>query len=257
MHYTYAIVRRPPRSLGQGLTTQNLGMPDIDLALEQHAAYVAALKQLGLDVTILDADEDYPDSVFVEDVAILYDGVAILTRPGAPSRSGEVESMREVLRARMPVVELGDSESMELDGGDVLFCGKRVLVGLGLRTNEEGLRCLGQRLREIDPELSVVGVPFSGVLHLKSGITALRPDLLIYNPACQMEVQLPFARTITLPPEQGYAANVLPINDAILVIKGYPVVATVAHECYDRVIELDMSEFRKMDGSLTCLSLIW
>jgi dimethylargininase len=257
MPYTHAIVRRPPRSLGQGLTTQNLGMPDIDLALEQHAAYIAVLRQLGLDVTILDVDEHYPDSVFVEDVAILYGGVAIITRPGAPSRSGEVESMREVLRARMPVVELGDSETMELDGGDVLFCGKQVLVGLGLRTNEEGLRCLGQRLREIDPSLSVEGIPFSGVLHLKSGITALRLDMLLYNPACQMEVQFPFARTITLPSEQGYAANVLPINDAILIIKGYPAVATLAHQYYQHVIELDMSEFRKMDGSLTCLSLLW
>jgi dimethylargininase len=130
-------------------------------------------------------------------------------------------------------------------------------VGLGLRTNEEGLRCLGQRLHEIDPSLSVEGVPFSGDLHLKSGITALRPDMLVYNPVCQMEMQFPFACTITLPPEQGYAANVLPINDAMLIIKGYLAVATLAHEYYDRVIELDMSEFRKMDGSLTCLSLLW
>ena len=257
MPYTHAIVRRPPRSLGRGLTTQNLGLPDIDLALEQHAAYVSALKQLGLDVTILDADEDYPDSVFVEDVAILYGGVAILTRPGAPSRSGEVESMREVLSERMPIVELGDSESVELDGGDVLFCGKRVLVGLGLRTNEEGLRRLRQRLLEIDPELAVEGVPFSGVLHLKSGLTALRPDVLVYNPICQLDTQFPFARMVTLPPEQGYAANVLPINDSILVIKGYPAVASAAREYYQRVIELGMSEFRKMDGSLTCLSLLW
>ena len=257
MPYTHAIVRCPPRSLGRGLTTQNLGMPDIDLAMEQHAAYVAALKQLGLDVTILNAEEDYPDSVFVEDVAILHGGVAILTRPGAPSRIGEVESMREVLRSRMPIVELADSESVELDGGDVLFCGKRVLVGLGFRTNEEGLRCLRQRLREIDPELSVEGVPFSGVLHLKSGITALRPEVLVYNPLCQMEMQFPFARMITLLLEQGYAANVLPINDTIFVIKGYPAVASAAHEYYQRVIELDMSEFRKMDGSLTCLSLLW
>ena len=257
MPYTHAIVRRPPRSLGRGLTTQNLGMPDIDLAVEQHTAYVATLKKLGLDVTILDPEEDYPDSVFVEDVAILYGGVAIITRPGAPSRSGEVESMREVLRARMPIVELGDSESVELDGGDVLFCGKRVLVGLGLRTNEEGLRCLRYRLREIDPELSVEGVPFSEVLHLKSGITAVKPDVLVYNPICQVDAHFPFARVVPLPPEQGYAANVLPINDAILVIKGYPAVVGVAHEYYQRVIELDMSEFRKMDGSLTCLSLLW
>src|SRR5579864_709813 len=122
MPYTHALVRRPPRSLGRGLTTQHLGAPDIDLALEQHAAYVAALQELGLDVTILDVEEHHPDSVFVEDVAILHNGIAIITRPGAASRRREVDGMREVLKARMPVVELGGDVHTWLEGGDVLIC---------------------------------------------------------------------------------------------------------------------------------------
>src|SRR5437588_13028310 len=104
MLYTHAIVRRPPRSLGHGLTTQNLGIPDIDLALEQHAAYVDVLRKLGLDVTVLDVDEHYVDCVFVEDVAFFYGGVAMITWPRARSRLGEIQSIREILRASVAVV---------------------------------------------------------------------------------------------------------------------------------------------------------
>jgi dimethylargininase len=257
MRYTHAVVRTPARSLGRGITTQNLGAPDIDLAREQHAAYVAALRMLGLSVTVLDADEAYPDSCFVEDPAVIWNGVAVITRPGARARRGEVESMREVLRGLMPMVELGGGEDVRLEGGDVLFCDGRVLVGQSQRTNHIGLKRLSARLREIDPGLATAAIPLSGVLHLKTGMTALRPNLLLRDPSCRMATRIPWARTFTLPRPQGYAANVLPINDGVIIAKGYPLVATLAREHYATVIELDMSEFHKMDGSLTCLSLLW
>jgi dimethylargininase len=257
MRYTHALVRRPARSLGKGITTQTLGEPDIDLALAQHEAYTAALRQLGLEVTVLDADEAYPDSCFVEDPAIIHKGVAISTRPGARSRKGEVRSVREALTAHLPVVELGGGEDVRLDGGDVLFCDKQVLVGQSKRTNHMGLKRLTARLREIDPELTVTGVPISGVLHLKTGMTALRRNLLLRDPACHTDARFGFARTFVLPRQQGYAANVLPINESVIIAKNYPLVATLAREHYEQVIEIDMSEFQKMDGSLTCLSLLW
>jgi dimethylargininase len=257
MQITQAIVRTPARSLARGITTQSLGAPDVDLAREQRAAYTAALRQFGVDVTVLDADEQYPDSCFVEDPAVIYNGVAIITRPAARSRSGEVGAIRETLQALMPTVELGGGEDVRMDGGDVLRCGKNVLVGQSRRTNHMGLKRLAARLREIDSSFSVLGVPISGVLHLKTGVTALRDRLLLRDPLCKMESRFPFARTFVLPREQGYAANVLPINDGIIIAKGYPMVATLAHEYYDKVIEIDMSEFHKMDGSLTCLSLLW
>jgi dimethylargininase len=257
MRYTHAIVRQPARSLGRGLTTRDLGAPDIALAREQHAAYVAALRALGVNVTVLDADENYPDSCFVEDPAVIHNGVAVITRPGARSRRGEVASMRAALRELMPVAELGGGEDVRLEGGDVLFCDGRVLVGESRRTNHVGMKRLAAQLREIDPALAVQGVPIDGVLHLKTGLTALRPKFLLRDPACRMETRFPFARTFTLPRAQGYAANVLPINDGVLIAKGYPLVATLAREHYNTVIELDMSEFHKMDGSLTCLSLLW
>jgi dimethylargininase len=251
MRATQAIVRTPARSFANGITTQSLGKPDFALAREQHAAYIAALQQLGVEVTVLDPDEQYPDSCFVEDPAVIYNGVAVITRPAARSRAGEV------LAARMPIVELGGGEDVRMDGGDVLTCGGNVLVGQSRRTNHMGLKRLTARLREIDPTLKVTGAPISGVLHLKTGMTALRDRLLLRDPSCKMDQRFTFARTFVLPREQGYAANVLPINDGVIIAKGYPMVATLAHEYYERVIEIDMSEFHRMDGSLTCLSLLW
>ncbi len=256
-HFTRAIVRRPANSLGAGITTQQLGPPDIALACEQHAAYVRALETLGVSVTVLDPDERYPDSTFVEDVAVLHRGVAILTKPGAGSRRGEVETIREVLAANMPVIELGGGEDVRLDGGDVLVCAHHVLVGIAQRTNHMGFKRLTQWMREIDPALTMTAIQHSGVLHLKTGMTALHKHLLLRDVLCRMEVRVPFARTIMLPREQGYGANVLPINDGVIIAKGFPMVATLAREHYAQVIELDMSEFHKMDGSLTCLSLLW
>jgi dimethylargininase len=257
MRATHAIVRTPARSLARGITTQQLGTPDVDLARDQHATYVAALRQLGVAVTVLDADEAYPDSCFVEDPAVIYNDVAIITRPAARSRSGEVGAIRETLAALMPTVELGGGEDVRMDGGDVLRCGSNVLVGQSRRTNHMGLKRLMARLREVAPTLTVTGVPIDGVLHLKTGMTALHDKLLLRNPLCKVEHRFPFARTFVLPREQGYAANVLPINDGVLIAKGFPMVTMLAHEYYDRVIEVDMSEFHRMDGSLTCLSLLW
>ncbi len=257
MRYSRAIVRRPARSLAKGLTTQDLGTPDLDLALEQHAAYVVALETLGARVTVLDPDEDYPDSCFVEDPAVIRNGVAIITRPGAQSRRGEVHSIRDVLQAEMPFVELGGGEDVRLEGGDVLFCGDRALVGLSKRTNHMGVKRLAARLREIAPDVTTQSVPIDGVLHLKTGMTALRHNFILRDPTCRIEARFSFARTFVLPRREGYAANVLPINDGVLIAKGYPMVTALAHERFAQVIEVDMSEFQKMDGSLTCLSLLW
>jgi dimethylargininase len=255
--YSHAVVRRPARSLGDGLTTQQRGQPDIALAREQHAAYVAALRSLGVSVEVLDPDEAFPDCCFVEDVAVIHKGVAIVTHPGAPSRRGEVASAREVLAGSLPIVEMGQDESVLLDGGDVLIYGNRMLVGLSRHTNEKGLQRLTAIVREINPEMAVTGVPLSGVLHLKTGMTALHRGIFLRDPACQMSTPPSFARVQTLPGAEGYAANVLPVNDGVLVAKDYPTVAELARTRYATVIELDMSEFHKMDGSLTCLSLLW
>lgn len=255
--FTQAIVRQPALSLAAGITTQQLGTPDIELARQQHALYIEALESLGVTVTVLDALEEYPDSCFVEDVAIIHKGTAIITRPAATSRRSEINYIRELLAAKMSIVELCDCDDAFVDGGDVLIHEDRVLIGLSQRTNSQGARWLAQRLYEIDATVQVTTVPLSGVLHLKTGMTALAPGLLLRDPACSIATQFDFATMTVLPTIEGYAADVVPVNDGIIITKGFPTVAAIAHESYARVIELDMSEFRKMDGSLTCLSLLW
>jgi dimethylargininase len=142
-----------------------------------------------------------------------------------------------------------------LEGGDVLFCADRVLIGLSARSNRAGAEELAAALRTVQADLRVDFVPVAGVLHLKSGLTELAPGILLRDPAFQTDFPLGFAEVIDLPPEEGHAANVLPINETVLIPRGVPSVTAYAVEHVANVIALDMSEFRKMDGGLTCLSL--
>jgi dimethylargininase len=134
-HFTHAIVRTPLDNIGDGLTTQNLGAPDFELAIRQYNAYIETLNACGLEISILPGDPAYPDGHFVEDAAIIYGDMVVITQPGAPERFGETQAIAGALRDKHPVHMTGDAR---LDGGDVLFCADRVLIGLGKRTNKEG-----------------------------------------------------------------------------------------------------------------------
>jgi dimethylargininase len=242
--------------MGAGLTTQTLGPPDLPRARDQHRAYVAALEREGVRVRTLPARADLPDSHFVEDAAVLHRGVAILTRPGAAARRPEVEAIRPALEREMEVRDLGTDPEARLDGGDVLIAGRHAVIGVSERTNRAGARALADRLREVDAGLRVHLVLFGGVLHLKSGITALRPEAYLGQPAIRLGSGLP-APVHWLPAAEGYAANVLPVNDSLFVLAGSPTAHALAARYAPRVVTLDLGEFRKMDGSLTCLSLLW
>jgi dimethylargininase len=250
--FTHAIVRTPLNNLGDGLTTKNLGAPDFVRAMAQYDTYLEALKMCGLQIAVLPGDPAYPDGHFVEDAAILYGELAVITQPGAPERLGETQAIAEVLRHQNPVYMTGDAR---LDGGDVLFCADRILIGLGKRTNQTGAEQLCQALQAYNASLKVDFLPFSGMLHLKSGLTELAPGVLVRSPELQTDYLLDFAETHVVPPAESYATNVLPINDAVLIIAGYPTVGDLAARYYSQVYALEMTEFQKMDGSLTCLSL--
>ncbi len=252
----HAIVRPPPPTMGEGLTTQALGRPDVERAAAQHRQYVDALRAEGVEVHRLPALPSLPDSPFVEDTAVLHRGVAVLTRPGAAARRPEVDAVRPALEREMEVQELGGPVDATLDAGDVLLAGRNLLIGISTRTNRGGAEALAHRLRAVDPELRAHVVPFSGLLHFKSGVTALRPDALVGDPRIQLGASLP-APVHWLPAAEGFAANVLPVNEALFVLAGSPAVASLAHRYAAKVVPLDLSEFRKMDGSLTCLSLLW
>jgi dimethylargininase len=253
---TRALVRQPASTLAQGLTTQSrLGLPDQKATLKQHTTYCEALRSCGLDVTILPPDNRFPDGHFVEDAAVVFRDLAFICRSGAPAREPEGREIAEFLK-HLHVKGI-QGETGRLDGGDVLFCADRVLIGLSERTNMEGAEQLASSLRDVQDGLRVDFVHFRGMLHLKSGLSEIVPGVLVLAPALQMEQDLDFAEILILAPEDTYAANLVRINETLLIAAGFPRVSEIAERYYgvDNIIVLDMHEFRKMDGGLSCLSL--
>ena len=251
--FTRALMRLPAANFAEGVTTAaHLAPPDYTLALEQYQTYVEALQDCGLTVTVLPADERFPDGHFVEDPFVIFRDLAFHCRSGAPTRIGEGESLKPHLRDLRIVNATADAR---IDGGDVLFCSDRVLVGISRRTNRAGYRALRAALQTVQSDIRVYPVPFSDVLHLKSDLTDLAPGVLIHDPALRTDFDLSWAKIITLPPEEGHAADVLPVNGKLFVAADCPQALSAEERHCSPVLALDMSEFVKMDGGLTCLSL--
>lgn len=250
--FTKAIVRSPGCSMISGLTKAGLGAPDYARALAQHRQYIAALDSCGLEVLVLAADEAYPDSTFVEDVALLTAHCAIITRPAAPSRAGETSSMRRVLEHYYQKIEEIAAPGT-LDGGDVMQVGEHCYIGLSARTNLAGATQLIEILRRHD--LSGSTVPVTQFLHLKTGVTCIADQTLlatgefITRPEFSEFTILPVADT------DAGGANCIRINDSILMPAGFPAVRQQLATCDVQIIEIDISEYAKLDGGLTCLSL--
>ena len=249
--FTRAIVRQPGINFAQGITTATLGAPDIALAQRQHAAYCAALRACGLAVTVLPADTRYPDGCFVEDTAILTERVAVLARPGDPTRRGETDRIAAELAPGKPVEPIAAPGT--LDGGDVLRVGDHFYIGQSQRTNAAGAEQLTHILTRHGYTASTV--PVRTVLHLKTGITYLGDDTFIAT----AEFADRFAEydPIVVIPAEAYAANCLRVNDRVLVPAGFPMAYRRLAEQGLELILLDMSEYEKMDGGLTCLSLLY
>jgi dimethylargininase len=249
--YTKAIVRRPGRNFARGITTSNLGKPDFGKAMEQHAAYCDALIRCGVELTVLEADERYPDGCFVEDTAVVNSRVVVISRPGAASRMGEEEEIAQVLAG------FGATESITppgtLEGGDVLRAENHYYIGLSARTNAEGASQLSAILLKHGFTTSVIRVEEG--LHLKSDIAYLGKGNFISTPVFSA-IAHP-ANTILLDQDEYYSANCLRVNDYLLIPKGFPKSRMKILELGYEIIELEMSEFRKMDGGLTCLSLLF
>lgn len=250
--FTRAIVRRPGKTFTDGVTTANMGPPNLSRALQQHDAYIAALEYCGLAVTVLPADERYPDSTFIEDTAILTRHVAVITNPGAESRNGEKRITQPALNEFYPEVAKIEPPGT-LDGGDVLLINNHLYIGLTTRTNAHG----AQQLIEIMESNGYSGstVALHSFLHLKTGIAwiggqdLLAAGELIDHPA--------FDGFNIIPVSSGeiYAANCIRVNDRVMMPAGFPGVHKDLTRRSYPLIELEMSEFEKMDGGLSCLSL--
>ncbi len=252
--FRHALVRPPGRSFAQGLTTAGLGAPDLTLALAQHAAYCDALRSLRLEVEVLPADDEYPDSTFIEDTAVLARGCAVVTRPGAPSRAGEAIATAAALRPRFPdLAQIAAPGTV--DGGDICETDRGILIGISERTNEEGARQLEVLLRAAGHATRRIDIRGTRLLHLKTGRSALGEGRLLIAPALARRTEIADFECIEVGGDEEYAANAVRIHDAILLPAGCPGTASRLQALGLRVIPLEMSEFQKMDGGLSCLSL--
>ncbi len=252
--FTKALVRRPCRGMVRGLSSAGLGPPDIGRALEQHAAYVEALRDCGLQVTVLEADEAFPDSVFIEDAAVVCPEAAVVDRPGAPSRQGEERSVAEALAAFFPGLDVVVAPGT-LEGGDVMRAGGQFFVGLSGRTNREGARQLGAFLGRHGYEVATVRL--GALLHLKTGVSYLEEGRLLAAGELAHEPAFSRFRVIPVPAGEEYAANSLWVNGRVLVPAGFPATRRAVEAAGCGTVVLDVSEFRKLDGGLSCLSLRW
>ncbi len=250
--YSKAIVRIPCPTMINGLTSADLGKPDYRKALVQHAAYVRALEQCGLEVTIMEPDDRFPDSTFVEDTALLTPRCAILTYPGAPSRRGEVESIEPVIAKFYANIERIRPQGT-LDAGDVMMVGSHFYIGLSGRTSREGAGQLIAILQKYG--LTGSAVPIGDMLHLKTGVAYLEHNNLLATGEFAHRQEFRDFNILRIEDDESYAANSLWINGTVIIPERYPKARKTIETAGYEIIEVDVSEFRKIDGGLSCLSL--
>lgn len=252
MKFRRALVKRPGKTLSEGISSANLGKPDYGIALQQHETYIKTLIACGLEVSILEAEPAYPDSTFIEDTAILTTECAIICNPGASSRKGETIGVQDKLKSYFENIELITAPGT-LDGGDVMMLGTHFFIGLSERTNPEGASQLIIILNRYN--MSGETLSISNLLHLKSGVNYLENNNLLMVEGFKDHNAFQNYSKILVPGEESYAANSLWINGKVIVPRGFPVTASAIRNADYEVIEIDVSEFQKLDGGLSCLSL--
>ena len=254
-NFTHALVRTPPASVTDGLRAIDRGAPDPAILAGQHAAYVAAMKAAGLTVDLLPPRDDLPDSLFLEDPALVFSNGAILLRPGAASRFPEAEALAPTLAEYFPrVIPLPGPG--HVDGGDVLTLGTHVMIGLSERTNRAGADALVAALADLGLTGQIVETP-RGVLHLKSDCAPLGTGRVLSTErlaasGCFIELDV-----LEVPAGEEPAANVLRLNDTILVPDGFPRTADLLAGTGCRIVRLSVTEISMLDAGLSCLSLRW
>lgn len=251
-----AIVRKVSSSFENALANFfGSGPTDLDEAFAQHAAYVNKLVEFGVLVKEIPSHSDYPDCCFVEDHAIVVGDSVLLTNAGHDSRLGERKEIEEALGEDLNLEYM--SQEARMDGGDVLKFGNRFLVGLSKRTNRKGIQDLEKFLSTRNYGLHVVEVPPES-LHLISVCTSPVPGKLLVPRGWFIESDFPSeAEIIWIPKEEAYAANVLPFGDKVMMAEGYESTLKILQDLGLETHEMDMSQFREADGSLTCLSVLY
>jgi len=252
--FNQAIVRTPGRSIVDGLRAHGAPAPDRARIMVEHAAYLDALRQAGVRVQVLPALEAYPDSMFVEDPALVFAEFAVSLTLRANSRAGEAALLYDALSARFSTVQrLADGH---VDGGDVLVLGDEVLVGVSQRTDRQGAESLAALLDQRGLSTRVVATPAS-VLHLKSGCSLVDEDTVLATAEVAAITDFGTRRVLVTPHGEEGGANVLRVNGHLLVSRMYPrLVEMLAREDLQLLL-METTEIAKVDAGLTCMSLRW
>ncbi len=248
----HAVVRKVSQKFQNGLTTSNLGKPDYNTAITQHSNYIEAMKNCGLNVKILEADERFPDSTFVEDTAVVNKDVVVISNLGAPSRKGEEKEIKKVMEEFY-----NDIKSIEkpgtLEGGDVMKVENEYFIGISKRTNKEGVLQLKEILKKYGYTCTLVSL--KNVLHLKTGVAYIGDNNIIASGEFIKNPLFKNYNIIEVEEDESYATNCIRVNEYVLIAKGFKKLKASILGLGYKILEMDMSEFRKMDGGLSCLSL--
>lgn len=252
--FTHAILRRPGASVVKGLRAGGGADPAFAEVAAEHGAYAAALAEAGLALTMLDPLEQFPDSIFVEDPALVFPEAAILLNPGTPSRAGEGAFLRPVLAAMFERVL--DLPGGQADGGDVLVLPGRVLIGLSARTDPVGAAALARLLEQLGYQAEVVATP-PEVLHLKTASSLLDEETVLATRALAATGIFAGCRVIEVPAGEEGGANVLRVNDRVIAGNGYPRVLDALSAHGLKIVPLANQAIAAIDAGFTCMSLRW
>lgn len=254
--FNHFVTRQPAPSVVQGLSAQGTQPPDFTLFSQQHTAYCDALRQHGGDVTVLPPLDAYPDAVFVEDPAICFDGIAVILRPGAPTRAGEADAIHPDLSALLDTVILPGTGSIE--GGDVLLTDNEAFIGLSARTNQDGFDALRDILNEHGYQVRRVETPDT-ILHFKTDCGLVDGRTVFASAQLAATGCFEGYDIIEAPTGEEAAANLIRINNTVIINQGFPQTYALLQEYGQdsgfKVMTLDTSEAAKIDAGLSCMSL--
>jgi dimethylargininase len=251
--FTDAIARKPGDSVAGGLREVDRGTPNPELFRSEHEAYVGALERAGLKVTVLDALEEFPDSVFIEDAALCLPGVSVVLRPGSPSRTGEASQVSRDLQRLGHELIRNDSAGF-IDGGDILVTETDILVGLSRRTNQAGFQWLKSVLQPRGYPVLAVHTP-DQALHFKSDCCLIDEATVLATRRLAGADCFSSYRVLTVPPGEEAAANSIRVNDTVLVPAGFPETAELLAREGAQVDVVSVSQAALLDGGLSCMSL--
>ncbi|MEX0904371.1 MAG: arginine deiminase family protein [Balneolaceae bacterium] len=247
-----ALVRTPSPELINGITRGKRDKADYQKALQQHEQYQRLLVEQGISVTVLEANSSFPDSVFVEDVVVCTPKCAVITRPGVLQRREEIKGLENVLPPFYDEIKKIEAPGI-LEGGDVLLAGSHCFIGISERTNHAGADQLTAILQQ--QGITATTVPIKDMLHLKTGVVYLENNTLLVNSKYQDHPAFRSFNKIIADTKEASAANSMWINGTVIVPAGYPVTRSNLEDAGYKTVAVDISEFEKLDGGLTCLSI--